>query len=158
MWWHIQDYSAATEMQGLCFQWCERCQNHLCRKTARQGSRVGEEGNASSSPLTALLHPCGTQSRKAEITRGISALQRRELGGRAAESSVSGGGTLLWFGTPGGESSEASWCSVSAAPAPGEPSALREAPPGAAASAAWRDNPGQDLDSHQRTQMKPSNH
>lgn len=106
----------------------------------------------------ALLHPCGTQSRKAEITRGISALQRRELGVRAAESSVSGGGTLLWFGTPGGESSEASWCSVSAAPAPGEPSARREAPPGAAASAAWRDSPGQDLDSHQRTQMKPTNH
>lgn len=44
-------------MQGLRFQWCERCQNHLCRKTARQGSRAGEEGNASSSPLTASPAP-----------------------------------------------------------------------------------------------------
>lgn len=32
MWWHIQDYAAATEMKGLHFPSSERCQNRLCRK------------------------------------------------------------------------------------------------------------------------------
>lgn len=44
----------------------------------------------------AVLHPCGKQSRKAEITTGISTPQRTEWGARAAERTFQM--ELLWRG------------------------------------------------------------
>lgn len=159
MWWHIQDYTAATEMQGLRFQSSERCQKHLHRKAARQQSRAGD--GEMPPPLhlqPAGLHPCGKQSREAETTTGISTPQRTALGVGAAESSLSNvavpGGACA-MGLEEVRTEKPRGVSVSAPPGSGESSALQEAPPRAAGSSAWnREGPGEDHDSHQRTQKE----
>lgn len=81
----------------------------------------------------AVLHPCGKQSRKAEITTGISTPQRTELGVRAAEKSSLSNVAVL-EGNCGVELVEVrtgkpQGFPVPALPGSGESSGLQEAPP-----------------------------
>lgn len=155
----MQDYTAATERQGLRFQSSERCQNHLRRKTPRQQSRAGDRGNASSSPLTASsaasMWKTAQESRDHNWDFNPAENRIRSESCRELLSNVAVPGGTCAMGLEEVRTAKPRGVSVPAPPGSGESSAFQEAFPWAPGSSAWNwEGPGEDHDSHQRTQKE----